>query len=280
MKFIFTIILATFICCTVYPQQHKETIKKEIDFPEGKNAVLVIENISGKIEIEGYSGDKVSIEIYNEFFADSKEELEEAMKKVYLSFETRKDTVDIFLDGVCGCNRDRHRNNNWERCDFDYRYDFKVKVPVRANLRLSTVNKGDVKVKNVSGEVFARNVNGGIFVENISGATDVHTINGDVEIRYSKNPDKHSKYYSLNGDVNVYYFPNLSADMYFKSFQGDMFTNFEIAERLPPVKLSTKTKNGKGTTYKIENKSAVRIGKGGVLLDFETFNGDVYVRKI
>ncbi len=280
MKYFLAILMATTISFAINAQQHKETIHKEIVFPEGNNSFFIIENIIGEIEVEGYSGNKIILEIENEYNADTKEELDEAMKKVYLSIETRGDTVDVYMDGVCGCHQKNRRNINWERCDFDYKYDFKVKVPARANLKLSTVNEGHVNVKNVNGEVFVRNVNGGIFVDNISGPTDVHTINGPVEVRYAKNPVKHSKYYSLNGDVNVYYSPNLAADMFFKSFQGEMYTNFEISKWLPPVILSTHSKNKKKTTYKIENKAAVRIGEGGVLLDFETFNGDVFVRKI
>ncbi|MBN1821624.1 MAG: hypothetical protein JXR31_01540 [Prolixibacteraceae bacterium] len=280
MKKLILIIIVFVASTAAYAQHHEETIKKEIEFPQSAEAVIIIENIFGDIEIEGYSGDKVVLSIENEFNADTKAELEEAMKKVYLAFETRKDTVDIFLDGICGCHREKQRNYNWNQCDFEFRYDFKVKVPVRANINVSTVNNGKVEVENISGEVVARNVNGGITVTGISGPADIHTINGDVEVRYAKNPSEKSSYYSLNGDVNVYYSPNLSADMRFKSFQGDMFTNFDVAEWLAPVLKSTNTKNKNGTSYRIENKTAVRIGKGGVILNFETFNGNVYVRKI
>lgn len=261
-------------------QQHKETITKEVDFPITTGAVLVVENIFGDIEVEGYNGDTVILEVEKEFSADDKNELEESLKKVFLTVETRDDTVDIFLGGVCGCQRQERRNQNWNQCNFKFNFDFKVKVPKGANINVSTVNDGEVDVQNLTGEVIASNVNGGINARNISGPTNVHTINGNVEIRYAKNPTKKSSYYSLNGDVNVYYYPNLSAEMRFKSFQGDMFTNFDIAERLPPVLSSTSSKNKSNTTYRIENKSALRVGKGGVILDFETFNGDVYIRKI
>ncbi|NQU87515.1 MAG: hypothetical protein HQ541_17315 [Mariniphaga sp.] len=280
MKQFFIIVIALIVSFAVNAQQHKETIKKEIIFPESADAVLVIENIFGDIQVEGYSGDRVVLEIDNEFNADTEKELEEAMKKVFLAFETRDDTIDVFLDGICGCHHNKSRNYNWNQCEFEFRYDFKVKVPIRANINISTVNDGVVYIENISGKVAASNVNGGITVENISGPANVHAINGEVVVRHAKNPSGKSKYYSLNGDVNVYYHSNLSADMRFKSFQGDMFTNFDISEWLAPVIKTTQSKNKNGTSYRIENKTAVRIGKGGVILDFETFNGDVYVRKI
>ncbi|QGY43735.1 hypothetical protein GM418_08710 [Maribellus comscasis] len=261
-------------------QQHKETINKEIVFPESTDAVLIIENIFGNIDVQGYSGNKVVLTIENEFSADTKEELVEAMQKVFLALETRNDTVDIFLDGICGCHRNKNINQNWNLCDFDFRYDFKVKVPSRANINVSTVNDGEITIENVTGEVVARNVNGGITEKNVSGPTNVHAINGNVDVRYAKNPVKKSTYYSLNGDVNIYYNTSLSADMHFKSFQGDMYTDFDISEWLPPILTSSTSKNKRGTSFRIENKTAVRIGKGGVILEFETFNGDVYIRKI
>lgn len=261
-------------------QEHKETIAKEITLPESKNAVLVVENIFGNIEVEGYSGKNIIFEIKSEFKAGSEKELSEAMEKVFLAFETRSDTVDVFPDGLCGCHRNKYNNNNWKQCDFKFRYDFKIKVPESVNINVSTINDGEVKIRNISGEVVARNINGGIIVDEISGMANIHTINGNVDVRYSGNPNQDSKYYSLNGDVNVYYFPELSADLSFKSFQGDMFTNFNIAEKLPPLIVQSKSKNNKSTTYRIENRTAVRVGKGGVKLDFETFNGDVFIRKI
>ena len=280
MKHITIVLMAIMVSLAAKGQHHEETVKKEIVFPEGKNAVLIVENIFGDIQVDGYSGDRVILEIETEFNADTQKELEEAMKKVYLAFETRADTVDVFLDGICGCHREKSRNYNWNQCDFHFRHDFKVKVPARANIKVSTVNDGEVEVQNISGEVVARNVNGGITVEGISGPADIHTINGEVEVRYAKNPSEKSSYYSLNGDVNVYYDAGLSADMQFKSFQGDMFTNFDVSEWLAPVIKTSKSKSKNRAHYRIENKTAVRIGKGGVILDFETFNGDVYVRKI
>jgi hypothetical protein len=280
MKRLMSIFGCVFLVLTTIAQEHKETIRKEITLPESKNAVLVVENIFGNIEVEGYDGENIIFEIKSEIKAHSEKELKEAMEKVFLTFETRLDTVHVFPDGLCGCHRNKYNKNNWNQCNFKFKYDFKLKVPERANINVSTINDGEVKIRHISGEVVARNINGGITAEEISGMTNIHTINGNVEVRYSKNPNQDSKYYTLNGNVNVYYFPELSADLSFKSFQGNMFTNFSTAEKLPPVIVQSSSKNDKSTTYRIENRTAFRIGKGGVKLDFETFNGNVFIRKI
>jgi hypothetical protein len=281
MKQIFTIVLCGLCASGVNAAVHKETIRKEMALPESKNAVLLVENIFGNIEVEGYQGKTVVFEIQSEISAGTEAELKAAIEKVFLAFETRNDTVNVFPDGLCGCHQNnRSRNFDWHQCDFKFKYDFKIKVPEQANINVSTVNEGEVVVRRISGEVVARNVNGGIFASEISGRADIHTINGKVEVRYARNPSQNSKYYSLNGSVNVYYSPELSADLSFKSFNGDMYTNFSVAENLPPVISKSEDNKRQPATYRIEKKTAVRIGKGGVKLDFETFNGDVFIRKI
>ena len=281
MRYLLTTFIGLAIAWTATAESYHETVRKTIPLPEGNDAVLILENISGRMVVESYEGEQVELEINEEYNTDSKEELAEIKRKIYMTFNTHGDTVDVFTDGVCGCARNnRYRNSHWEKCNYDYRFDFKVRVPARANLLVSTINNGDINISGVSGRIVARNVNGGIFIDRISGPADIHTINGNVEVRYAKNPDKHSKYYSLNGNVNVYFHPGLSADLHFKSFQGDLYTNFDITENLPPARLTTTTKGHNGTTYRIEDRTAVRIGNGGTLLDFETFNGDVFVRKI
>ncbi len=280
MKTLIAIIFGIIVSVNLFAQQHHETIKKTIPLPVGENAVLVIENIFGNVEVEGYSGTDVLFEVESKFSADTEEELEQAMKKVYLSFQTRHDTLDVFVDGICGCHRERKWNFNWNDCDIEYRYDFKVKVPFRTNLCASTVTNGIVDIKNIQGKIVAENVNGSINIDKITGPVDVNSINGNIDVTYTQSPSKSSKYYSLNGIVNIYYPSDLSADMNFKSFQGEMYTNFEVSEWLPPIILSTQLKDKNKTKYKIENKSSFRIGKGGITIDFETFNSDVFVRKI
>ena len=281
MKQLFTIVICGLCTMAVNAAAHKETIRKEMVLPESENAVLLLENVFGNIEVEGYSGKTVVFEIQSQISADTDAELKEAMEKVFLTFETCGDTVAVFTDGLCGCSRkNRPRNFDRNECDIKFKYDFKIKVPQRANINVSTINEGEVVVHSISGEVVANNINGGITVSEISGRANIHTINGKVDVKYAKNPGQDSKYYSLNGSVNVYYSPELSADVSFKSFTGDLYSNFTVAENLPPAITKSADKSRQPAIYRIEKKTVVRIGKGGVKLDFETFNGDVFIRKI
>ena len=38
-------------------------------------------------------------------------------------------------------------------------------------------------------------------------------------------------------------------------------------------------KEGDGTVYKLNKTTAIRIGSGGKLFEFETLNGNVYIKK-
>jgi hypothetical protein len=81
--------------------------------------------------------------------------------------------------------RTRKNNCNWGS-GVHFNFDIIVKIPYDLNIDISTINDGNVVVKNVSGEVKANNINGNIALKKIAGKTYAHTINGDVDIEYSK----------------------------------------------------------------------------------------------
>jgi DUF4097 and DUF4098 domain-containing protein YvlB len=105
---------------------------------------------------------------------------------------------------------------------------------------------------------------------------DASTINGDLDVTYTKNPDKACRFYSLNGDINALFQPGLAANLSFESFNGDFYTDIQPLEALP-VKVE-KTAEGDGIKYKV-NGNRYKIRTGGALLDFETFNGDVFLKE-
>jgi DUF4097 and DUF4098 domain-containing protein YvlB len=120
---------------------------------------------------------------------------------------------------------------------------------------------------------------GKITVKNAKNANEIHTINGDVNINYVALPPDNSKYYTLNGKLTVIFPSDLSADCSFKSFNGEFFTDFENIEKLPSTVTKTTKENEGGTTHKLTKGSAIRIGSGDKNLIFETFNGNIYIKK-
>ena len=151
-----------------------------------------------------------------------------------------------------------------------------IKVPRVLNLLVSTVNNGNVEIENLGGSIVANNVNGSIKLSGISREAVASTINGNVDINYSKNPEKACRFYTLNGDINAWFQKGLAATMSFESFNGELFTNVPRLESLPVAIEKKETR--KGIKFKV-NGNRFKVGDGGVFLDFETFNGDVYVKE-
>lgn len=285
-----------FACTTAFAQQFKEKITKELVFEKksDKNA-LMIANINGSITVEGYSGDKILVEVSKEIMAKTSERLEKGKQEIQLGIIDLADTLILYVKGTCsqfGLNNQRyHRNKreghgwnyNWSgwgkdcKEEFRYQMDFVVKVPYDINLSVSTINDGDISVSQVKGSVYADNINGGIKLTKISGATSVSSINGNLDLDYEQNPSAPCRYYALNGDINILFKKGLGASVSFESFNGEFFTNVEAIEAMP-VQLEKKPRKD-GVEYKLGG-NRYKVGNGGVALDFETFNGDVFLKEI
>ena len=155
--------------------------------------------------------------------------------------------------------------------------NFVVKVPSAINVMASTINEGDISIDNVSGAVIADNINGSIKLNKLVREARASTINGDVDVEYVSNPTKDCRFYTLNGDINAWFQRGLAASMSFESFNGSFYTNIEKLENMPAN--LKREDSEKGTKYKIDG-NRFKIGPGGsTFLDFETFNGNVYLKE-
>jgi DUF4097 and DUF4098 domain-containing protein YvlB len=277
-------------------QTFSEKITKELSFEKkGDNNTLMIFNINGDVKVEGYDGDKILIEVDKQINGKTQARTDKGKQEIQLGIMDRADTLLVYVQGVCNeFGKMNKKNGNWQSkwnnwgynwngcrgrdCDkeYDYEMNFTIKVPKSVNLFASTVNDGEININNVKGFLLADNVNGSIRLKNISGATNASTINGDVDLDYTSNPPGDSRYYSLNGDINANFKKGLSANLAFESFNGEFYTNVDRLESLP-VTVEKKAK-GDGIKYKVGG-SRYKIGNGGVFLDFETFNGNVYLKE-
>jgi hypothetical protein len=298
MKTSITLLLALFSLSGM-AQQFTEKINKEYSF-EKKSAdnAIIVANLNGSVKVTGYEGDKILVEVTRTIFGKTESRLQHGKDEVKLGVIDRADTLIFYVED--GCNefgknhpgKRNHRrseggwsyNNNWNfsnghgcRLDYDYKMDFVIKVPSASHVMASTINDGNVTIENVKGSVDANNVNGSIRLTNLVREADASTINGDVDVDYTTNPLKDCRFYSLNGDINALFQKGLAASMSFESFNGSFYTNVNNLEPLP-VKVE-KTAEGEGIKYKV-NGNRYKIGNGGgAYLDFETFNGNVYLKE-
>ena len=264
----------------VKAQEFKEHIKKEFTVQKASTSVLAIYDLEGSINVEGYAGDKVVLEIDKVISAKTEELVETGKKEFRLEFEQKSDSIIVYIAEPYDSRP--HTGPHWDdRRRIEYRYDleFTIKVPYDMNLDIRTVNRGDVTIKDVSGALKAHNVNGGIAIVNAKGATEARTINGPVTINYLSVPRDSSFYYTLNGKLEVTYPAALSANIQFKSMNGAFYTDFTDTEVLPVVVTKNVETGSKGTLYRLDVARRVKFGNGGAVFKFETMNGNIYVKK-
>lgn len=279
-----------FIGQNVLSQSSTEKISKTYSFEKknDQNAILVF-NINGDVTVEGIQGDRVIVEVTKTITAKTNDRLHLGKEEIQLGVKDLADSLIFYVvnpeqefgnwsnkwsdDKSYGYHSSRHFSKT---SLYDYKMDFIIKVPQGTHIHASTINDGEVEVKNTSKEVEANNINGSISLQNISGTTHAKTINGNVDIVYANNPTTDCNYYSLNGHINLLFKSSVNALITFKSFNGSLYTNVDQLSSMPS--LVSKTENQKGTKYKIENER-FKLGSGGPTLNVETFNGNAYLKE-
>src|SRR5580658_4317669 len=274
------------ICCSrsdvrAQKQEFKQHISKEFTLQKEVGGVLALYNLNGSLNVEGYSGDKVLIEVDERLTADDSQTLEIGKKEFKLGFDQTADSIIVYIAEPFDTRPCRNCDRGWNRRDIDYDFDlaFTVKVPYHMNLDISTVNKGDITVESVSGSMRVNNVNGKITIKDAKGETRAHTINGDLTVNYLEVPTGNSEFYTLNGKLSVTFPQSLSADLQFKSWNGSFYTDFPKWEVLPVRVTKNVRKKGAGTEYQLIIDKQIRIGEGGKLFKFETMNGNIYIKR-
>lgn len=292
MKTTLVIAVLALINTIAQAQVATETIRKELAFEKKiPQNTVIIANINGNIHLSGYDGDKVIVEVEKKISAKTPERLQEGKDKIQLGILDRADTLVLYVSGTiatfCGGNPNKSCHNSWgyhwechngDNCNqsFDFKMNFNVKVPKNIHVHLGTINDGDVTVENMNGSVTASNINGSVRLTNLTQQAIATTINGDVDVDYDHNPTGDCRFYTLNGTINANFQKGLDANLNFQSFNGALFSNIDV-ESLPPQ--LEKNLSDNGLKYLVHG-NRYRVGRqGSVKLDFETLNGNVYVKE-
>jgi hypothetical protein len=157
---------------------------------------------------------------------------------------------------------------------------FEIEVPARTNVRLSTVNGGEILVESIDGDLDVSNTNGGITLNNVAGAVTAGTTNGNVRATLTRvTAQKEMSFTSLNGTVDVTLPPATKANLRMRSNNGDVYSDFDVqlAASAPVVQ---ENRSGDGRYRISRNRSIVgSINGGGPEFELRTFNSNVYVRR-
>ena len=264
-----------------FPLSKTETITREFSFGNNvKTPNLLVDNTSGFIHVETYKGDKVILSVERIVSARDENCMSKAFREVTLDIEALSDEIKLYVDGPF---RKADGSVNFRGPDYygyENQFNFTLKVPEKIDYRLRTINGGDILVDGVSGDFDVNIINGPVTMNHVSGSGKVYSLNGGVNMVFSKNPEGRCRFGSLNGKVRIQFIDDLNADLFMKTHNGGIFTNFEVSP-VPasawPERARTKVeKSGTMKIYKTE-PDGVRVGSGGVPLEFDTFNGDIEI---
>jgi len=157
---------------------------------------------------------------------------------------------------------------------------FEIEAPARTNLKLRTVNGGEIVVENIEGDLDVSNTNGGITLNGVAGAVNAGTTNGSVRATMTRvTAEKTMAFTSLNGTVDVTLPPTTRANLRLRSDNGDVYSDFDV-QLAPSAPVVQESRGGNGRYRISRNRSIVgAINGGGPEFELRTFNSNVYVRK-
>ncbi len=244
---------------------------------------MVISSFSGSVAVVARSQPEISV-IGTQTRGKITEDVSVAYKRdgdyllIYLRTPCTKEAESIAFDPEQPEGMHHWKNNcSWHDGHDDQLpvIDITVAMPKELNLFASTITEGNVTVQGIGGVVWAANVNGALDLQQVGQISKAKTVNGDINIKYNKSPKLDAQFSTINGDINIEVDPSLSANTSFKSFSGHFYTDLASVKMMPGT--ITKQSDKAGFKYRLESRKAMAINGGGTRMDFETFNGNVYL---
>ena len=211
---------------------------------------------------------------YSQFFQDDKKAREEKEKKIVgmKQLSGSSSGLEVEEEG----NVVTINTQSWKAAT-----DLVIQVPVTSSLEVRSSMDGAVVIEGVSGEIDINNINGPVTLTSVSGNTLVHTVNGDITVVLTRvAADKPLTFSTMNGDIDVTLPADVKANLKMKSEQGEIYSDFDINMTRQPARseAAEKTEQGK---YRITFDKSLYglVNGGGQEISFNTFSGDIYIRK-
>jgi hypothetical protein len=259
----------------------ESSVTRTLVFAAGGGRTLDVRNINGFIHVEGTDEPAVQMTIRKVIRAATRDDLAEAQRDVRLDFREGTPRVEARVTDrrghVCG-EPSNDNGERWDRVHYEVRYEFTIRVPRDAALRLCAINGGDVIVNGTRGDFDVTNVNGLIEMNKVAGSGRAHTVNGPVTVSFTANPKQPSSFKSVNGNIDLSFLDGLSAEFAMKTLNGGLFTDFDV-QPLPGKVSAAGERRGGRFIYRANEFTRVRVGSGGPQFTFETLNGNVRARR-
>ena len=154
-----------------------------------------------------------------------------------------------------------------------------ARVPRRAKLDLSTVNEGEIIVRDIIGDLQLENVNGPITATNINGTVIAESVNAPVTVGLAAvAPGGATSVSTLNGDITLTLPSNVKTELHLDSGRGEIASDFELDIK-PAKPLIERNEHRGGVSVKMENVVVATVNGGGPVIRIKTYNGDIKLSK-
>jgi hypothetical protein len=270
--------------------EQTETVTRSFTLAAVSGArTLVVDNVSGAIDIEAASGDTVQLTLKQTFVARNATEMARARAEVVLEVTENPGRLELVQGGPWRCKgheRDSHhgRRNSGDCCchhddrDYEVRFDWTLKVPRNLDLDVTNVNEGAIRIAGTVGHLEVGHVNDDVTLVRVAGEVDARTVNGELKVDFSALPAGDCRFGTVNGDIDLAFPKGLGAELSFATLNGEVFTDFPFElGKLPAT--SERSKSGGRSHHGLGGKTAAIIGGGGIDLACETVNGDITIRE-
>ena len=155
-----------------------------------------------------------------------------------------------------------------------------LRVPLRTNLELTSVNGGMVTVENVEGELEINSTNGQVVLTNVAGSVVANATNGGLKATLSRvSGDKAMAFTTLNGNIDVTMPAGIKANLKMRSDNGDVFTDFDLQLRQSATGTSSATRNNGKLRVEVNRAIYGSVNGGGPEIELRSFNGTIFLRK-
>ncbi len=252
-----------------------------------KPALVKVSIMFGSINVIGYNGKTVNVEatpmaLKKDEDDDHEEELDAEERRDMAEKKAKAKGMIKITDNSLGLKIEEENNEVSIKTSWmsQKAVALTIKVPFKTDLKLKALNGGFIKVDKVEGELEASHTNGPVTLTNVSGTVVAHTTNGNIKATIDKiNPNKPHSFSTFNGDVDVTLPADAKFNLKMKTTHGDIYSDFKLQMQTPPkAEAKPERKDGK---YVLDFDKGVYglLNGGGELIQFKTFNGDIYIRK-
>jgi DUF4097 and DUF4098 domain-containing protein YvlB len=268
-----SLIALLFIAGTIAFAQQAAADRATVPFSDpSKPGLLEASAYNGGITVKGYSGNEVIVEAKARGTQLKEKEKEPAKAKGMQRITVNRTGLVV-----------EEKNNVMEVrvTAYDNTVDLTIQVPFKTSLKLGSYENGDIVVENVNGEIEAASHEGSVTLKKISGSAVVHAYDGSILVDFEQtDPEKPMSFASYDGDIDVTFPAALKANVKMRTQEGEIFSDFQVDLKTTPQQ-QVQDERKKGGKYRISFGEFIygTINGGGPEFQFETYDGNIYIRK-